>query len=320
MPNLPLPNDITEWPSYRYWRQSDDERKRAWYIGFCLMMSSVQDRLTGLALQESGNLNWATTAFYYSTVHAGRLLCFAAMGDYPTSHSQLTLALDPAALVKDRIRFDWLFTFLKSLDGSFLAERVEKDNALAVVVLRACQDSSQVAGVDPDRIGRFGALLGSFKKLREDSNYEALLIAHERDHTRVTKSFETLAAAAEQVSVMAAELSIGMMTGLVNHHPMFDNLRPSLRRAQAWYMNDRLRMSLAGKFASSANCIRELERLCWLGRIDLAASSNDGDDLVTFLQPIMLEAFSGKKQLMDVWDKKIQRLVSGSTAAQSEGP
>ncbi len=47
--------------SHTYWRESDARVKQFWYVSFCLMMSSVQDRLTGLALREKGNLNWMTS-------------------------------------------------------------------------------------------------------------------------------------------------------------------------------------------------------------------------------------------------------------------
>lgn len=88
---------MNAWPSHAYWRESEARIKQQWYDSFCLMMTSAQDRLTGLMLRESGNLNWATTAFYYSGVHAGRLLCFVCTGDYPTGHAQLAdlLAIGP---------------------------------------------------------------------------------------------------------------------------------------------------------------------------------------------------------------------------------
>src|SRR5439155_2199997 len=123
----PSLTDMSNWPSYAYWRESDDHVKRLWYVSFCLMMSSVQDRLTGLALQESGNLNWATTAFYYSGVHAGRLVCFVCFGDYPMGHAELATLLAPTQRTRTgqpsrRFRLDWLNKFLKYV-------RANNDNA-----------------------------------------------------------------------------------------------------------------------------------------------------------------------------------------------
>lgn len=50
-------------------------------------------------------------------------------------------------------------------------------------------------GVDraAERLDRFGAALGAAAELRNDSNYEALLIAHEYEHVTMTSAFKFLA-------------------------------------------------------------------------------------------------------------------------------
>jgi hypothetical protein len=55
-------------------------------VALCLLMSSMQDYFLGLKESEEGNHNWAATCCYYSLVHAGCLLVFLALGDFPMSH------------------------------------------------------------------------------------------------------------------------------------------------------------------------------------------------------------------------------------------
>jgi hypothetical protein len=83
------PDGRSNLPSLEYWRVHPDRLPQRFYIGFCLLMSSVQDFILGQKEQKSRNLNWSATCSFYSLVHGGRLLSFLGLGDYPRQHSEL---------------------------------------------------------------------------------------------------------------------------------------------------------------------------------------------------------------------------------------
>ena len=116
-------SNVRDWrsnlPSVEYWRAVPERLPQRFYIAFCLLMSSVQDLILGQKERESNNLNWSATCFYYSLVHGGRLLCFLALGDYPTKHADLRKLLSGRLqrLRSDVYPFDWLRGFTQHRDG-----------------------------------------------------------------------------------------------------------------------------------------------------------------------------------------------------------
>jgi hypothetical protein len=305
----PPPLDVKDWPSHAYWRESDARVKQLWYVSFCLMMSSVQDRLTGLALQESGNLNWATTAFYYSGVHAGRLVCFVCTGDYPTSHTTLAALLAPTQAPRTPrparpFYFDWLDKFTRYVGTSPVgaagpvapSPRPDRD-----AIVRAID--TNLPGVRP-AFDRFAPLLATFKNLRNDCNYEALLIAHEVNHFEVTEGFNDLVASAASASGLAVDLAVAAYSEHVQRAACFGASRPQFHAAHAQYLSGRFSESLQQKFNGSTTAMTELQRI----RDGLDWSGAPAGIDPTFLAPIMYDYFSEKRGLMQRWRDDIQTL------------
>lgn len=132
-------------------------------------------------------LNWAATSLYYSIVHTARLLIFVAYGDFPTGHTQLPDCFDGRAPTATT----WLSKFLGQVG-------VPRDRRTgAEVNARRMELFWTGAGVaDAGHVLQtVGAALRSAKDLRNDNNYESLLIAHEYRHTGLTELFARLAAA-----------------------------------------------------------------------------------------------------------------------------
>ena len=77
-----MPINLSDLRSVSYWR--DGQEPQRFYIGFCLFFSAIQDWALGQKELRVHNLNWSATCSYYSLVHAGRLLTFLALGDFPT--------------------------------------------------------------------------------------------------------------------------------------------------------------------------------------------------------------------------------------------
>src|SRR5207244_4019820 len=108
-------------PSIEYWRVCEARKARRVYISFCLLTSSIQDALLGCKERDASNLNWSSTCSFYSLVHTGRLLCFLALGDFPTRHQGLRNLLSTTASTDfknqrdDGFPFDWLRKFTRDL-------------------------------------------------------------------------------------------------------------------------------------------------------------------------------------------------------------
>jgi hypothetical protein len=298
--NAPLATEMSNWPSYTYWRESDDRVKQFWYVSFCLMMSSTQDRLTGLALRENGNLNWATTAFYYSAVHAGRLLCFICCGDYPTGHAELANLLAPIEAPRmqrqpRRFRFDWLDKFQRYVrpdNRSRGAQPPQQDHDVLVAAINATLPMLRAP------FNRFAPLLSKFKNLRNDCNYEALLVAHEVNHLTVTEGFKNLVESAEQASRLAVELAIDAYLTNLQGADCFNRNREQFHAAHSKYLHDRFEHSLSRKFHNSITAKEELRR--FTGRLDWPGAPS-ACDLDGFLAPIMYDTFGEKQGLMGRW-------------------
>jgi hypothetical protein len=309
---MPPAQQLTEmhtWPSYLYWRENDDRLKQHWYISFCLMMSSVQDRLTGLELYNngiSGNMNWAISAHYYSVVHAGRLLCFLCSGSYPTGHSQLGAIMHPTGRKQT---FNWQLPVYAS-EINAPEEQLLQEMKGSHLTLQSALEYEGMNGLT-ELLGRFWPILPKFKTLRNDSNYEALLIAHEKQHPHVTDGFHDLVDAAERASLVAVDIAIELYKFSVQHSPCYESMRDMLLRACNRYSSVRLWQTLGGKFNHSGSALRELARVkeSLDGLINFDEYENaceNMDRLDDFLLPIMYGEFREKSQLMMRWQNRVR--------------
>jgi hypothetical protein len=184
---MPEPNE--------YWEASDEGRSQKLYAGFCEFASSVVDYCEGRRLLDqgrnsSGRLNWSATASYYSLVHSGRFLLFMAVGDFPTIHSRLARCFDQENRAPEPT--DWLTKF-PALDYRFgpMATRYSTD-----VDFQRVHDfwAPFLAGNEATNfLVWFGTVLDRVIDLRNENNYEAILIAHEYRHWEMTEVFQHLA-------------------------------------------------------------------------------------------------------------------------------
>lgn len=306
----------TEWPSYSFWRESDDRVKQFWYVSFCLMMSSIQDRLTGLALRESGNLNWATTAFYYSAVHSGRLVCFVCSGDYPTSHAVLASLFAKSIAPKKQKRkhtshFDWLDTFrayLAAPDGgegaatksdSGSADNQAQDGRPFIDAIYETMPNLREA------LDRFSPLLVKFKNLRNDCNYEALLVANEKNHFKATDTFEKLVTSADAASRLACNVAVDAYNLNLRSAECLRPNRDGFHTSHNMFLQSRFVPSLGEKFQQSIIATRELHRIA--GDLDWPGTPS-GINVDDFLEPIIYNIFGEKQGLMLRWRQDVDLL------------
>src|SRR2546422_5777124 len=156
---------------------------------------------------------------------------------------------------------------------------------------------------------RFAPLLAKFRNLRNDCNYEALLVAHEVNHDIGTQGFRDLVVAADQASDLAVRLAIIAYLEHTKSAQCFDFARGQFHAAHARYLSGRFERSLGQKFVGSSAAMDELrrtrDRLDWPG-------APAGIDVKAFLAPIMYDEFGEKKGLMARWRADI-RALQGAT-------
>jgi hypothetical protein len=126
----------------------------------------MHDRLVGRRLGDSYP-NWSAICAYYSTVHALRLVWFVLYGSFPKSHAPLG-----EAMAGERsIVANWSHGELSPGSVRLSAE------ALKGAIREGLGD-----GELADRVEAVGRVFGNAVKLREDSNYESLVLAHQYRH------------------------------------------------------------------------------------------------------------------------------------------
>ncbi len=162
-----------------FWESNDRYRDEKFYTAFCILVSACSDYAAGIKLKRQNNLNWACTVLYYSLVHAARLMCFVQTGDFPRQHNEL------GDLLSQRRRTvgggnTWI--------GKELQRYVSKYDIEVEPVTEF-----RLNGLAPESRKRWGEILEAAKPLRNDANYEGLLISHEYDHEVVTELFKGLA-------------------------------------------------------------------------------------------------------------------------------
>lgn len=168
-----------------YWKQDERREDQYFYVAFALVGSAVNDFGVANDLHLSGKLNWAASAYYYSMVHAGRLAVFLAYGDFPQGHKQLAQTFGEQGMEGGRF---W-FSSLRGTMASDVEASVSRDFNRPKLARRYKERGMEAA--DAQRtFGQFAQILERAKRLREDSNYESLLIAHAIDHVVVTRAFE----------------------------------------------------------------------------------------------------------------------------------
>lgn len=180
--------------SNEYWGQAPEKNSQRLYVAFCELASAALDFSEGArtrfdVARNDERSNWASTALYYSIVHSARLLVFLPFGDFPTRHDLLASCFKLEG--GESVRTNWLNAFLR-----VSAFRFRRD-------LRHMRYSTEIAPVNLYQAWRqmiteeqtetflewLGMLLGQAKALRNENNYEALLIAHEYDHRYMSDLF-----------------------------------------------------------------------------------------------------------------------------------
>lgn len=194
-----------------YWNQDIKHQDQRFYTAFCLLGAACSDYAGGIDLARQKKLNWAAMALYYSLVHCGRLACFLARGDFPTGHETLGRLFDNGSCDDGT----WMLRnrrFFSTRNQEIQAQRSFSRDDLVNSFVAMSHHSTDVQAQFP----KWGQILSNAKKLREDSNYEGLLITHEYNHVRVTEAFEKLVRSFSLKSEPVLREAISLMKSFVD--------------------------------------------------------------------------------------------------------
>ena len=165
-----------------YWGHDTASSDQKFYTAFCMLVAACCDYATGVKLQRQKILNWSCTVMYYSLVHAGRLICFMETGDFPIMHNQLSNLFANGHLGRGQT---WISKRLKPYTDR-LGMEVEPATDF------------RLRGLAQQRRCHWGYMLAKARELRDDANYEGLLISNEYNHVKVTDSFGQLSTAVQE--------------------------------------------------------------------------------------------------------------------------
>ncbi len=201
-----------QFQSNNYWKQDDEKINQRLYVTLCLYQSACSDFATSLDLNKDKRYSWAVISSYYSIMHSLRTIIFMVIGDFPMEHSALNKIFydeQDTPTINHYLGRSWL----KNFDSNF--QEIGRNlnyfnrNHLAEHYSRKHQFT------DSDKhFSNISKLLNLTKKIRNDSNYEALIIAHEKKHIIVSDSFIRLTTAI----LKAAEYCISIATKCIKHY------------------------------------------------------------------------------------------------------
>ncbi len=268
-------------------------------------MSGMQDSLIGRKERTGENLNWSATCSYYSLVHVGRLVSFLALGDYPTSHAELRKLMSGSADRSSRrphsdFPFDWLRDFIQPVRSATIIPPP------TLLDLRSCilEYLNEIAVPNGgSRLEDFGRIFRAAAPLRNDSNYEALLIAHEYRHVDVSPAFRSLAEHFQRAADDAVLFAVDVFKNFVENDVGLEPDRQGYRSFLQQYIDVRLVPGISRKLGGRPDLETRLQELA----LRLRVPANDGD-FSKLEEAASINIFSGKVQLMRRFAQRIEDL------------
>lgn len=301
-----------------FWNQDDRHRDQKFYVGFCMLESALGDYAIARDLHCHNKLNWASTTYYYSQVHAMRLVCFIPYGDFTEGHADLARLYKDGDLHSEK-RKRWLPKFI----GEVLGENQIIFNREDIAKYYVGEQSYPALD---SKLERWGKILDKARKCRNDSNYEGLIIAHEHVHQLVTDDFNRLANLFRKTCEDILPEVILLFKRFIDKNPRKDYWYSYL----SWedkieglrYFDDYLKFRLLGRsnvwmssessqnyhpvFDTRNNSAIIAKILQWLDAVRIDSVNNDSATEVW--NNIKLDIFGNKKSLMNSFRSQIDEL------------
>lgn len=188
---------------FHFWKRMDVDSRtiktrlgQRMYTTSCLLWSSMHDRVMANKLADQCP-NWSTVCSYYSMVHALRLAWFVLYGGYPTGHSSMGNVL--ADRTYDYNRKEYIDGGQANANwhhGDLESGRAQITHSALVGAIEQGLVKRDLA----EQLESIGRVFQSAVDLRNDANYESLLLAHQYHHwsgrpgghhVNVSKAFQT---------------------------------------------------------------------------------------------------------------------------------
>ncbi|MEB3219764.1 MAG: hypothetical protein VKN72_26495 [Nostocales cyanobacterium 94392] len=300
---------FSQFESNKFWYEPNNNERIAHrlYVALCLYISAASDFAVGLDLKNSGKLNWSTTASYYSILHSARLIIFLAIGDYPSKNGHKSIsnlfAGKPNPDRADKYYVgDWLEKF-----ANIRFSNVDKFTLDALChYYEACLQLHH-SGI---LFGSIGKILENAKNLRNNSNYDALLMAHEWHHEQVSDDFVSLSKSMSNGAKLCLEIAGNCFEKYVIYDPIIDDNREKIKYLVKNYIFKRLypviEQRIQDKFI--LGILKESTKKFKDLQVQLEISTNVENELNEFETSFSISRFFNKKSLMDTFKDEAKKL------------
>lgn len=288
-----------------FWN-SEHRIPQKFYTVLSIYISANHDYAVGLQLKENGMLNWSATASYYSMIHSVRMLIFIVEGDFPKMHNtyeKLFEAKDGNILNKE-IKCDWFNQeLLDDTDVEILHPKTNLEK-----ITQHYKTKLEFYNFD-SHVKEIAKLTPYCKNLRNDCNYEALLIAHEYNHFVVEPAFRDLSNTMSQVALKYLNLALKCFEHYLLYDSSLSTNNLTYQYLTQHYIMSRVIEQLKKKIAHQ----NIINHLCRINRIFIYSGQNKFSNQVISDAKRLEEAFSfdiftGKRSLMNKFKEKIKNL------------
>jgi hypothetical protein len=245
------------------------------------------------------------------------MLVFLALGDYPELHKDLRQLLSGRG--KCNKGKWWLDGFIKyahqPLDGAQIG--LEKpggyDNSELVGIVVEYLASICLDGPKQE-VERFGEVLAGAAELRNDSNYEALLIAHEYNHEFLSPAFEELATLLIEATDNVLPFACTAFNNFIIHDAAWGKERETYGSFARDYLQQRLVRGIGEKLCAVPVHERKALEHKVQGFIAGIANCFNDSDYQQLEDAVSFDVFHCKNGLMHQFQKKIDALVNAIRA------
>lgn len=303
--------ELINFQSNCFWNEPDKRQSQKLYVALCLFISAASDFAVGLDLNNSGKLNWSTTASYYSILHSARLIIFLAIGDYPakkgghTYISNFFAGKPKSDKSPDKSYFgDWLEDFTHQQ-----IRRNTNDKFTLESICNYYAYSLKLPNTDI-LFSSIGKILNNAKDLRNNSNYDALLMAHEWHHVQITDDFTNLSKSMSDGAKLCLEIASSCLVNYIIYEPVIESNRDKIKYLAKNYIVQRLYPAIDERIQDKSiiyvlkESTKKIENL----QVNIKNCQNIVNELNEFENSFSMDRFSHKKSLMDRFKSNVENL------------
>ncbi len=202
-----------------FWEGDYRKIDQKFYAAYSIFSSAVLDYAVARYLERRSVYSWSIIAYYYSMLHSMRLLCFIAVGDFPTSHRTIIQLFENGSWHWSE-GSSWVRRRLKISKD---IENIEEFHVTREYLASKLREYS--LGFSEEEIKHLGEVMKEAKKVRESVNYEGLLIVHQFWHYHLTSKFEEAVSCMQKASKMFLERAVRAFLTFIQGSEHLENPR-----------------------------------------------------------------------------------------------